>query len=326
MPGRVPRFGLVPTLDQLVARIENLERGSGTRAVAQRPAPELVDSRSAEVVVAAADSTDKAKLGADYVCEGTADEVVIQAAHDEIRDAGDFGKVRLLAGGYVGDGPVTVEDGMSVEGSSKKATFSTTAGACFVLNGFSIDLSNMSLDPWGTTAVDGTNASNSNLHHLYTQNHIYLGFLDTISDVWMGALYLTGPYVQAVNCFLNGRLDIAATAYECQVANLVQETIGPMVVMRGSDNYVANSSFYSRDFITNTNPAVSIDGIRNNFCNNVCRGHNPGYPFKYAIQVEAAAVEARAKYNDLRAGEMGGWGTGLVNDLGTASLVSDNDS
>lgn len=63
--------------------------------------------RSATLVVAANDSLDKSKAQADYVCDGVADNVEIQAAIDAIPSVG--GKVVLLEGTYVLAATITLQ-------------------------------------------------------------------------------------------------------------------------------------------------------------------------------------------------------------------------
>ncbi len=62
--------------------------------------------RSATYVVAASDSTAASKAQADYVCDGTADDVQIQAAIDALPAGG--GKIILLEGTYKIDAPVNI--------------------------------------------------------------------------------------------------------------------------------------------------------------------------------------------------------------------------
>ncbi len=74
--------------------------GLGTRS---EPSDETTvtpgpDTRSATLVVAASNSSQKAKDGADYVCDGADDQVEIQQAIDEIGGTG--GKVVLMEGLY----------------------------------------------------------------------------------------------------------------------------------------------------------------------------------------------------------------------------------
>jgi hypothetical protein len=74
-------FGLVKTeLDALAAAVDTI-------------------TRSATIVVAASDSSEKSKAQADYVCDGTNDEVEIQAAITALPVVG--GKVYLCEGNYL---------------------------------------------------------------------------------------------------------------------------------------------------------------------------------------------------------------------------------
>jgi hypothetical protein len=78
-------FGLVKTeLDALAAAVDTI-------------------TRSATIVVAASDSSEKSKAQADYVCDGTADNVEIQAAIDALPSTG--GKIILLDGTFLLDAP-----------------------------------------------------------------------------------------------------------------------------------------------------------------------------------------------------------------------------
>lgn len=74
-------------------------------------------SRTATLIVAASDSSAKSKAGADYVCDGTADEVQIQAAIDALPAGG--GKVVLLEGTYYLAASITIvtdDDNVTLEG------------------------------------------------------------------------------------------------------------------------------------------------------------------------------------------------------------------
>jgi hypothetical protein len=55
-------------------------------------------TRSATLVIAASDSSEKSKAQADYVCDGTADNVEIQAALDALPGTG--GEIKLLEGSF----------------------------------------------------------------------------------------------------------------------------------------------------------------------------------------------------------------------------------
>jgi parallel beta-helix repeat protein len=78
-------------------------------------------------VVAPSDSSDALKAQADYVCDGTADNVVIQAAIDALAAPG--GEVKLLPGTYtVGAGIIIREDNITLSGYGY-GTYVTASGA-----------------------------------------------------------------------------------------------------------------------------------------------------------------------------------------------------
>ena len=78
-------------------------------------------------VVAASDSSDALKIQADYVCDGTADNVEIQAAIDALAVSG--GEVKLLTGTYtVEAGIVISEDNITLSGYGD-GTYVTASGA-----------------------------------------------------------------------------------------------------------------------------------------------------------------------------------------------------
>lgn len=78
-------------------------------------------SRGASLVVAANDSTDKSKAGADYVCDGTSDQVEIQAAIDAL-PSGVRGTVVLLEGNYEISDSITVAYGLTLQGLGRYST------------------------------------------------------------------------------------------------------------------------------------------------------------------------------------------------------------
>jgi hypothetical protein len=87
-------------------------------------------SRSATLVVAASDASPRSKLGADYVCDGTADEVEIKAAIAALPATG--GKVVLSEGTFHCDAGASVaialsDDDVVLEGQGMDVTILTFA-------------------------------------------------------------------------------------------------------------------------------------------------------------------------------------------------------
>ena len=82
-------------------------------------------SRSAILVVAASDASAKSKAGADYVCDGTADDVEIQAALDALPSVG--GTVVLSEGTFTLAATVTFNSFRTLIGAGLRATKITSA-------------------------------------------------------------------------------------------------------------------------------------------------------------------------------------------------------
>ncbi len=84
---------------------------------------------TASVVVAASDSSDKHKYQADYVCDGTADDVEINAALSQVEAAGG-GTAFLTAGSYtlVDTIKIPSEVTLAGEGAATKLAFDTSVG------------------------------------------------------------------------------------------------------------------------------------------------------------------------------------------------------
>lgn len=71
--------------------------------------------RSATFIIAASDSSTLAKEQADYVCDGTDDQVQINAAIDELGDKG--GKIQLTTGVFMISSPIIIEkNGVWIDG------------------------------------------------------------------------------------------------------------------------------------------------------------------------------------------------------------------
>lgn len=89
-------------------------------------------SRSATLVVAASDAAPQSKLGADFVCDGTADEVEINAAISALPAPG--GKVVLTEGTFELASAVALVSNTTLEGSGELATILHGDGSFDLLN------------------------------------------------------------------------------------------------------------------------------------------------------------------------------------------------
>lgn len=83
-----------------------------------QPTTESTGQRSRTVVVAAFNSSNASKAAADYVCDGTDDQVEIQAAEDEIDS--NSGIIQLMEGVYRLSAGVTFSPGVSLQGSGNE--------------------------------------------------------------------------------------------------------------------------------------------------------------------------------------------------------------
>jgi hypothetical protein len=81
------------------------------------------------IIVAAADSSDRHKLQADYVCDGTEDDIEINAALTQVAAAGG-GVVFLAAGSYTLADTIKIPSDVTLagEGTATKLTFDTSVG------------------------------------------------------------------------------------------------------------------------------------------------------------------------------------------------------
>jgi len=155
------------------------------------------EPRTATIVVAASDSVDTSS--ADYVCDGTADDVQIQAALSAVPATG--GRVLLLEGTYNISAQMTIaSSGTTISGQGAgtilKTSGSMNSGYCFYATGKdNITIENMKITltadlyPDGTIWLDGSDKS-------------------TIRGCWLnfGAsfqVYLTGSSdVTVINCYI----------------------------------------------------------------------------------------------------------------------------
>ncbi|OHB61519.1 MAG: hypothetical protein A2167_02745 [Planctomycetes bacterium RBG_13_46_10] len=86
-------------------------------------------SGAVSVIVAAADSTDRHKLQADYVCDGTADDIEINASLSQVKAAGG-GSVFLSSGSYTLADTIKIPSDVTLagEGTATRLTFDTSVG------------------------------------------------------------------------------------------------------------------------------------------------------------------------------------------------------
>jgi len=95
--------------------------------------------RTATLVVAASDASANSKAQADYVCNGTNDEVEIQAAHDALpayaAPSGGGGEVVLLEGNYHIEGDLAISNGLVIGSRSGATRYDRFRGTIIRLKG-----------------------------------------------------------------------------------------------------------------------------------------------------------------------------------------------
>ncbi len=131
----------------------------------------LVGAPYAAFVVAANNSLAKVKNSADYTCDGTADDVQIQAAIDLI-DAAGGGELFLVAGTYTLAATVTVPDNVTISGEGR-ATILTVANSVndsiFENDDTGGGNSNIVFRDFHIAGND-TNNANTNAHGIFLDN------------------------------------------------------------------------------------------------------------------------------------------------------------
>jgi len=144
------------------------------------------DLRTATMIVAADDSLHKNM--ADYVCDGTADNVEIQAALDALPATG--GEVHLLDGTYVIADDIVLDSYQTLSGCGSNTILSTTVAGCKVLKALGgsgtekigIVVSNLAL----TSSTPGTTVA------------IYCEYVDhsTFENLWITGFDDQGIYLE----------------------------------------------------------------------------------------------------------------------------------
>jgi hypothetical protein len=146
--------------------------------------------RSASAVIAASGATDKQKADADYVCDGTADQVEINAA---LTAVGAQGRIVLTDGQFNLAARITMgQSGQVLEGQGRWATklylsngandnMIVVAGAAAVQGQM---IRGMNLDGNGANQTDGGSVEARSAIYLFGQSH-------TITDPVLQDLYVT---------------------------------------------------------------------------------------------------------------------------------------
>lgn len=259
-----------------------LKYGDGVTAYNTLPArvpTSQKTTRSATIVIAASDSSAKSKAQADYVCDGTNDEVEIQAAIETLPASG--GCIQFLEGNYIAQGlpllPRVHYRGLGA-GVTKLSLPSNATSALFlapILSSLkSGSISNMELDGTNSPTMNGIDFGNaSHLGEFYISdcliNKFHHGYHSSLDDRYchirstsiigceVGAyIYETHPYMSLCDLRYN-TVGLGGSPYDmtCDSSRFNYNTYGVKGVNPGDVEtcFFTNCSFYN-----NTETGIDI--------------------------------------------------------------------
>jgi parallel beta-helix repeat protein len=159
----------------------------------------------ATLVVAANNSLDTAR--ADYICDGTADDVQIQEALDDLPAVG--GKVVLLEGSYATESNITIPANTTFEGQGSSTTI--TASDASITNAITIDGDNICIRDMQVYLAAGCGTAGSRPNVIFANGYdrlllmnLYLYGDKTVSDGSVtrqnGIILNNCDYSRIVNC------------------------------------------------------------------------------------------------------------------------------
>lgn len=266
-------------------------------------------TRSATLVIAASDSSAKSKAQADYVCDGTDDNVEIQAAIDALPTGG--GTVLLLEGVFRVATDIAMRSNVTLEGTG----FSTI----LMLNPntnkniiTATDVSNFCIQ---SMLLDGNKDNNTDQNNILLQNGIHIEhcYRSVVSTLIIQNCEESGIHVMPVNgatgselaynTFLNivshnntkCGMYINSYAEYMQISNCVFANNGTY----GVCNLSANLTFSSCIMCENAGSGVGII-VESKTTNNTFTGcqvnHNLGHGFRlhsvFGTQIENCKIIA----------------------------------
>lgn len=295
------------------------------------------DLRPATVIVAAVNSTDAEKAGADIVCDGVADDVDVQAACALAAASGWGGQVLLLSGHFTFASYVNIPLSVTVRGLGT-GTYITGADL-FRMADFGIGLTDVLMNATGDAVFVGgaQRCYMANLHVM--AGRVKLNNGTRIVNSYLDELAFVNGFSVASGCVIvsdTSPAQAASVVFDAasyrnrMVGCYVQTQDGVAVYLGGGvgngSNAVSSCTIISTMPVDNTGETVTIDGDENSFTDNIVRSNGVAAVSRpqYGVEVQAGATAARVRLNDLRPGA-GAWGTGAYNDLGAGTLASLND-
>jgi hypothetical protein len=223
--------------------------------------------RAATLIVAASDSEDQDR--ADYVCDGTADAVQVQQAHDDLPAAG--GRILLLEGNYefhtaAGGAYVTItKDNVWIQGQGNGTNIKWTCNAVttptaffanpaenLTLSDFQIEVDGAG-DSWLFLAANGSH--NFELRNIFgTGNKIWIETADTCN------------YMRLFNLLLqNSDVNVSLHAgTRCDIQKLRGLNIDIDFWNGFTKSMVCNNNLHDLDFKAGANNNMVHDNITNN--------------------------------------------------------------
>ena len=192
-------------------------------------------TRSATIVIAASDSSEKSKAQADYVCDGVADDIEIQAAIDALPSLG--GIITFLEGNYTVTARIVIKDKttlilqnakLSLANATNDDMFSTTHGRAtsgLLLAERAVEDTDITIVGVGISTLNGNKANQTARSSLIS--------VTGATNVVIDNLTLTDAYTNGIEFVpvQNGRIsnirasDIACNTIICEAGDAAASDI-----------------------------------------------------------------------------------------------------
>lgn len=212
-----------------------------------------IETTPGVIVVAANDTPQAWKQGADYVCDGVADEVQIQAALDKVAAYGG-GQVFLATGAYSISAKLTIDDGVWLCGGGNQTILTLANGVNDSI------LQNTTRSAGGDSNIrisdmrfDGNKSNN-------TTSGSDEGVVDMIlvSNLVIQGIEIVEADMVALSISECNTVDVSG----CYIATADKDGIA--VVLESFDVIIANNIIFSCGVVTGDNSAIEIqDGTYN---------------------------------------------------------------
>jgi len=291
--------------------------------------------REASFVIAASDSRDKER--ADYVCDGSADEVEINTAINALPAGG--GGIQLLEGTYdINSSIILSKDNVSINGLGRATEIQTSNAIQMIVATSKTGVFISGLKLYGNISSYGiilTSCTDSMINFCWIENHAAHGIRlwecercivvsCTLTDVSTQTLLLYGGSYNIIadSSFIgsggNG-IEWYISDNNIFISNLVCENFGSGIAMGSSNNNVITNNQINDNDVTNLgayNGIQLMDSDRNIISNNRCMNND-----KYEIYIFNAACDRNLILGNIC------YGTdhvGAIQDNGTNTELAHN--